>query len=225
MTVTPQGNLSEARYWSLTAKRPSAIMTAQDWNEAIHDSLLQAVKKRISIADVPVGVLLSGGLDSSLLVALLAEAGQSDIRTFSIGFEDQPEERGNEFEFSDAVAERYATDHQKFLIPNSEVLTRLPEAVMAMAEPMFGQDAIAFYLLSEQVSRSVKVVQSGQGADEVFAGYFWYKRMQEAQGSALQRFSSHYVDRDHAEFCDTVAPEFRGEDHTSALIEEHLMIR
>ncbi len=222
MTVTPQGNLSEARYWSLTAKRPSAIMTAQDWNEAIHDSLLQAVKKRISIADVPVGVLLSGGLDSSLLVALLAEAGQSDIRTFSIGFEDQPEERGNEFEFSDAVAERYATDHQKFLIPNSEVLTRLPEAVMAMAEPMFGQDAIAFYLLSEQVSRSVKVVQSGQGADEVFAGYFWYKRMQEAQGSALQRFSSHYVDRDHAEFCDTVAPEFRGEDHTSALIEEHL---
>lgn len=222
MTITPRGNLSEARYWSLSAKRPARSMSAEEWNQAIHDSLIQAVKKRISIADVPVGVLLSGGLDSSLLVALLAEAGQKDIRTFSIGFEDQPEEKGNEFEYSDAVAERYATNHQKFLVPNSEVLTRLPEAVMAMAEPMFGQDAIAFYLLSEQVSRSVKVVQSGQGADEVFAGYFWYRRMQETEGSSLHRFASNYVDRDHAEFCDSVDAKYCGEDHTSMLIEEHL---
>jgi len=156
------------------------------------------------------------------LIALLAEAGQSDIRTFSIGFEDQPEERGNEFEFSDPVAARYSSDHQKFLIPNAEVLTRLPEAVGAMAEPMVGQDAVAFYLLSEQVSKSVKVVQSGQGADEVFAGYFWYGQMAQAEEPALQRFSSRYVDRDHAEFCDTVAAKYRGEDHTAALLEEQL---
>jgi asparagine synthase (glutamine-hydrolysing) len=222
MNVSPQGEVSEARYWDLVAKRPATALSEQEWNSAIHDALMQAVKKRLTIADVPVGVLLSGGLDSSLLVALLAEAGQSDIRTFSIGFEDQPEERGNEFEFSDPVAARYSSDHQKFLIPNAEVLTRLPEAVGAMAEPMFGQDAVAFYLLSEQVSKSVKVVQSGQGADEVFAGYFWYGQMAQAEGSALERFSSHYVDRDHAEFCDTVAPRYRGEDHTAALIEEQL---
>ena len=222
MNVTPGGKLTQERYWTLIAKRPTEAMSAEEWNQAIHDSLMQAVKKRLTIADVPVGVLLSGGLDSSLLVALLAEAGQHDIRTFSIGFEDQPEERGNEFEFSDPVAERYATDHQKFLIPNSEVLTRLPEAVKAMAEPMFGQDAVAFYLLSEQVSKSVKVVQSGQGADEVFAGYFWYAQMAAAGGAALDRFSSHYVDRDHDEYCDTVAAAYRGEDHTAALIEEQL---
>ncbi|MCP4878005.1 MAG: N-acetylglutaminylglutamine amidotransferase [Gammaproteobacteria bacterium] len=222
MNVTPDGKIVEQRYWSLLAKRPAEAMSADDWNSAIHESLMQAVKKRLTIADVPVGVLLSGGLDSSLLVALLAEAGQHDIRTFSIGFEDQPEERGNEFEFSDPVAQRYATDHHKFLIPNAEVLTRLPEAVNAMAEPMFGQDAIAFYLLSEQVSKSVKVVQSGQGADEVFAGYFWYGQMQAAEGDALERFASRYVDREHAEFCDTVAPAYRGEDYTSALIEENL---
>ena len=197
-------------------------MTADEWNSAIHDALMQAVKKRINIADVPVGVLLSGGLDSSLLVALLAEAGQQDIRTFSIGFEDQPEEKGNEFEFSDAVAKRYATNHHKFLVPNEEVLTRLPEAVMAMAEPMFGQDAIAFYLLSEQVSKSVKVVQSGQGADEVFAGYFWYRRMQESSGSALEKFTSNYVDRDHDEYCASVDARYAAEDYSSALIEEHL---
>ena len=128
MTLGADGSSVEDCYWSLNARRPARPMSAQDWNDAIHVSLMQAVKKRLTIADVPVGVLLSGGLDSSLLVALLAEAGQQDIRTFSIGFEDQPEERGNEFEFSDPVAERYSSDHQKFLIPNAEVLTRLPEA-------------------------------------------------------------------------------------------------
>jgi asparagine synthase (glutamine-hydrolysing) len=222
MNVSPDGAVNEQRYWDLTAKRPAVALSEQDWTDAIHQALMQAVKKRLTIADVPVGVLLSGGLDSSLLVALLAEAGQSDIRTFSIGFEDQPEERGNEFEFSDPVAARYSSDHQKFLIPNADVLRRLPEAVGAMAEPMFGQDAVAFYLLSEQVSNSVKVVQSGQGADEVFAGYFWYAQMAKGEGPALQRFANRYVDRDHAEFCDTVDPRYRGDDHTAALIEEQL---
>ncbi|UCH41779.1 MAG: N-acetylglutaminylglutamine amidotransferase [Gammaproteobacteria bacterium] len=223
MRVTTDSNVVEQRYWTLRAHRPAQPMTADEWNQAIHDSLMQAVKKRLTIADVPVGVLLSGGLDSSLLVALLAESGQHDIRTFSIGFEDQPEERGNEFEFSDPVAQRYQTDHEKFLVPNDEVLTRLPEAVAAMAEPMFGQDAVAFFLLSEQVSKSVKVVQSGQGADEVFAGYFWYAEMWAAQEEpVLERFAKRYVDRDHVEFCDTVAEPYRGEDHTSELIEENL---
>jgi asparagine synthase (glutamine-hydrolysing) len=223
MNVSADGKIGVERYWTLIAKRPAAEMSEQDWNDLIHDALMQAVKKRLTIADVPVGVLLSGGLDSSLLVALLAEAGQSDIRTYSIGFEDQPEERGNEFEFSDPVAERYSSDHQKFLIPNADVLTRLPEAVTAMAEPMFGQDAVAFYLLSEQVAKSVKVVQSGQGADEVFAGYFWYGQMAQAHDEpSVQRFASRYVDRDHDEFCDAVDAKYRGEDHTAALIEEHL---
>ncbi len=222
MNVSRDGGMSEERYWALSAKRPVQPMSAEDWIEAIHESLMQAVKTRLIIADVPVGVLLSGGLDSSLLVALLADAGQHNISTFSIGFEDQPEERGNEFEFSDSVAARYATDHHKFLVPNAEVLTRLPEAINAMAEPMFGQDAVAFYLLSEQVAKSVKVVQSGQGADEVFAGYFWYSQMAAADGSRLERFSNHYVDRDHDEFCQTVAEQYRGEDYTSTLIEEHL---
>lgn len=222
MNIKPDGSVEEHQYWQLKAQRPVEAKTAEEWNQLIHDALREAVKRRIDIADVPVGVLLSGGLDSSLLVALLAEAGVKNIKTFSIGFEDQPEEKGNEFEFSDAVADRYDTDHQKFLIPNANVLDRLPEAVNAMAEPMFGQDAVAFYLLSEQVSKAVKVVQSGQGADEVFAGYFWYGRMLAASGPPLQRFAPNYVDRDHAEFCETVTEAYRGEDHTSALIQQAL---
>ncbi|MEQ1663266.1 MAG: N-acetylglutaminylglutamine amidotransferase [Thiobacillus sp.] len=223
LTVNARGDLQHRKYWSLKAERPATPKTEAEWTEAIHDSLRQAVKKRIEIADVKVGVLLSGGLDSSLLVALLAEQGVPDLMTFSVGFEDQPEERGNEFEYSDPVAAMYGTRHHKFLIPNSEVLKRLPEAVDQMSEPMFAQDAVAFYLLAEQVSQTVKVVQSGQGADEVFGGYFWYPRMAaETVGSPLARFRKHYFDRDHDEFCALAAAGYCGPDYTGELVAAHL---
>ena len=223
LTITNSKNYKTQRYWEYAATRPEIEMSEDEWTNAIHDSLRNAVRKRLDVADVPVGVLLSGGLDSSLLVGLLAEAGVKDIRTFSIGFEDQPEEKGSEFEFSDAVVERYKTNHQKIQIPNAEVLKRLPEAVQAMSEPMVGQDAVAFYLLSEQVSKHVKVVQSGQGADEVFAGYFWFPQIQQdnlTQG--VERFAKYYFDRDHSEFLETVSEDYRGEDYTSKIIQDLL---
>ncbi len=210
-------------YWHLEAKRPSITLGDQEWLDAIHAALRAAVKKRLDIADVPVGVLLSGGLDSSLLVALLAEAGVDDLRTFSIGFEDVASESGNEFGYSDLVVDRYRTHHRKLHIPNAEVLPRLPEAVDAMSEPMFAQDAVAFYLLAEQVSREVKVVQSGQGADEVFGGYFWYPRMmREIIGEPVQRFRKHYFDRDHEELMAMLTEPWRGDDYTTALIARKL---
>ncbi len=222
MTITVQGAASIHRYWELKAQRPAQPKTEQEWIAAVHQRLSAAVEKRRLIADVPVGVLLSGGLDSSLIVALLAEAGQKNLRTFSIGFEDVGGEKGSEFEYSDQVAARYATQHRRFLIPNGEVLTRLPECVRNMSEPMAAQDAVAFYLLAERVSKEVKVVQSGQGADEVFGGYFWYPLMQQETGSELERFRKHYFDRTHQEFLETVAPEYHGADHTSELIGELL---
>jgi len=223
MLLDAAGGVTEQSYWRLRATRPDPLPSEPEWLESIHAALRQAVKIRSEVADVPVGVLLSGGLDSSLLVALLAEAGVGDLRTFSVGFEDTPEEAGSEFQYSDLVVERYATRHHKFLVPNDQVLQRLPEAIDAMAEPMFGQDAVAFYLLAEQVSREIKVVQSGQGADEVFGGYFWYPRMQaESGGTPLERFSKHYFDRDHDEYLRLVTDAYAGEDHTSALIAQRL---
>jgi asparagine synthase (glutamine-hydrolysing) len=220
MTVSSDGEISGRSYWELKSTRPAVAKTDDEWIDAVHVKLREAVEKRKLISDVPVGVLLSGGLDSSLLVALLAEAGVNDLRTFSIGFEDIGEEKGSEFEYSDQVVEKYNTNHHKIHIPNEDVLKRLPEVVQHMAEPMFGQDAVAFYLLSEQVSKQVKVVQSGQGADEVFGGYFWYPRMNGAEGTDLQRFSQHYFDRDHDEYLDMVTDNYHGEDFTSQYIEE-----
>lgn len=222
MTVNANGSVQTKAYWQLTACRPAHAMSEQDWVDATHEALMRSVKKRKIIADVSVGVLLSGGLDSSLLVALLVEAGVEDLQTFSVGFEDHPNERGSEFEFSDQIVERYGTQHHKFSIANEHVLERLPEAVDAMSEPMVGQDAIGFYLLSEQVSKHVKVVQSGQGADEVFGGYFWYPQMMNAQGSALDRFANHYFDRDHKEYLQMINEQYTGIDFTSEYVQAAL---
>ena len=222
LTIDASGHERNRVYWTLRAMRPATPRDEAEWIEAVHAALRLAVRRRLDIADVPVGVLLSGGLDSSLLVALLAETGVRDLRTFSVGFEDQPEEKGSEFEYSDQVVARYQTRHHKYLIPNDQVLLRLPEAVTCMAEPMVGQDAVAFFLLAEQVSQAVKVVQSGQGADEVFGGYFWYPRMAAATGSDLERFRRHYFDRDHEEFLATVASAWQGPDYTAELIAERL---
>lgn len=219
MLVDSRGKVQEKRYWSLPAKRPDHEMSDQDWIQAVHDELRRAVEKRVKIADVPVGVLLSGGIDSSLLVGLLAEAGQKGLKTFSVGFEDAPEERGHEFEYSDAVAQKFQTEHHQLMVPNNQVLPRLPEAFANMAEPMFGQDAVAFYLLSEAVSKEVKVVQSGQGADEVFGGYFWYPRMHHSITQGIKRFSDEYFDRDHDEYLETVDKRFYTEDVTSQLMQ------
>ena len=230
LIINPDGQMYKKQYWRLESNKQhqQQYQTEEQWIEALHQRLKDAVHKRLTAADVPVGVLLSGGLDSSLIVGLLAEAGVKDIRTFSIGFEDVAEEKGSEFEYSDLVVERYQTKHKKYLISNSEVLPRLPEAIANMSEPMFGQDAIAFYLLSEQVSQDVKVVMSGQGADEVFAGYFWYPQMAEA-GSNLKpnqplvdAFAPFYFDRSHAEWLKMIEDKYHVSDVTSNFIDDKL---
>jgi len=215
ITINTKGLLKEKTFWHPSANRSERNLSDNEYVEKAHELLTAAVTKRMDAADVPIGVLLSGGLDSSLLVALLKEAGHEDIRTFSIGFEDIDNEAGSEFEYSDQIVSKFKTQHQKYVVSNAEVLPRLSEAVMNMAEPMVGQDAVAFYLLSEQVSKHIKVVLSGQGADEAFAGYFWYPRMATEKGDEIERFSKHYVDRPHEEYLQAVMPTYRGDNHTS----------
>ncbi|MEX2659769.1 MAG: N-acetylglutaminylglutamine amidotransferase [Acidimicrobiales bacterium] len=228
LTIEPGGSRRQRTYWQPAyERRPEhAGMSARDWEDAVLASLRAAVERRL-VSDVPVGVLLSGGVDSSIIVGLLAEAGQHGLNTFSIGFESVGGVEGDEFRYSDVVAERFATDHHKMRIPTSRMRPALERAVAAMSEPMVSHDAVAFYLLSQEVSRHVKVVQSGQGADEVFAGYHWYPPMADVPDDDLaartETYASAFFDRSHAAMADLVAPEWRVEDDVSrALVSAHL---
>jgi asparagine synthase (glutamine-hydrolysing) len=182
-------------------------------------TLRKAVERRL-VSDVPVGVLLSGGLDSSIIVALLAEAGQHGLKTFSIGFETVGNEVGDEFQYSDIIAKRFETDHHKLFVDSSRTLPELENCVRAMAEPMVSHDAIGFYLLSQEVSKHVKVVQSGQGADEIFGGYHWYPPMMESR-DPVSDYARVFFDRDQAEMAQVLDPRMVGEDYSRAFVERH----
>jgi asparagine synthase (glutamine-hydrolysing) len=199
LVLEPDGRRRERRYWDPPFERDPARAdwSAEDWEAAIMDALRVAVRRRM-VADVPVGILLSGGLDSSLIAALLAEQGQHGLATFSVGFEAVGDREGDEFEFSDLVAAEYGTDHHQIRVGRERLMPALPRAITAMSEPMVSHDAVAFYLLSEEVSKHRKVVQSGQGADEVFGGYYWYPPLLESAGRGLETYRDAFFDRDDA---------------------------
>ncbi|MGE0097873.1 MAG: N-acetylglutaminylglutamine amidotransferase [Hydrogenophaga sp.] len=222
LQIEVDGTLHEHRFWQLGYERDAAdeARSFDDWREILLDALRAAVKRRL-VADVPVGALLSGGVDSSLIVGLMAEAGVHDLRTYNVGFEDVGGEKGNEFEYADIVAERFGTTHERIFVPEAELLRRLPEAIGAMSEPMVSHDCIGFYLLSEAVSRHSKVVQSGQGADEVFGGYHWYPKLQGSQNPVADYLSA-FCDRDHADMRELLQEPWLGEDHTARFVSERL---
>jgi asparagine synthase (glutamine-hydrolysing) len=212
-TFHPDGTTDDLTYW-----RPSFTrhLSRDDWSEAVLAALRTAVDRRM-VADVPVGVLLSGGLDSSFIVALLAEAGQRDLKTFSIGFAAAGGESGDEFSYSDLVAERFGTDHHQIMIDDSRLLPALTGAITAMSEPMVSHDAVAFYLLSQEVSRHVKVVQSGQGADEVFAGYDWYPPLGDVpRGDVAEAYAKVFFDRTHGALAGVLSPAYLTDTDVSA---------
>ncbi len=178
-----------------------------EWREMLLAALRVAVERRM-VADVPVGVLLSGGVDSSLIVGLLAEMGQHGLATFSIGFEEAHGEKGDEFQYSDLIAGHYGTNHHKLFVPSDDLLKELPGAIEAMAEPMVSYDNIGFYLLSREVAKHIKVVQSGQGADEVFGGYHWYPPMAGAN-DPVETYARAFFDRDAATLNRHLGPDWR----------------
>ncbi|MFG3280983.1 N-acetylglutaminylglutamine amidotransferase [Streptomyces sp. NPDC048111] len=225
--VEPDGTQRDRRYWQPTyARRPEhAGMSLDEWRDAVLDALRTAVRRRM-VSDVPVGVLLSGGLDSSLIVALLADEGQHDLKTFSVGFEAEGGEEGDEFAYSDLVAREFRTDHRQLMVPSGRVSAALDDAVAAMSEPMVSHDVVAFHLLAEQVSQEVKVVQSGQGADEVFAGYRWYPELAGvAREDEPEQYARTYFDRAHADLARILRPHMlAAEDVSGRFVTEHMAV-
>ena len=220
--IEADGATTDTVYWEPSFERSAedAERPAEEWNEMVLESLRTAVRRRM-VADVPVGVLLSGGVDSSLIVGLLAEEGQEGLATYSIGFEEAHGEKGDEFVYSDLIARHYGTKHHKIFIPSEEMRENLPNAIAAMSEPMVSYDNIGFYLLSREVSKTIKVVQSGQGADEVFGGYHWYPPMADANDPAAA-YAEAFFDRDHARIAKHLAPEWLADrDASREFVEEH----
>jgi asparagine synthase (glutamine-hydrolysing) len=223
LLITETGERDERSYWEPDFGRQErfAGFAKEDWDEAVLEATRAAVKRRM-VADVPVGVLLSGGLDSSLIVALLADSGQEQLATFSIGFDDVGDIEGNEFRYSDVIAAEFATDHHQIHIRTDRMLPALDGAIKAMSEPMVSHDVVAFYLLSQEVSKSYKVVQSGQGADEVFAGYSWYPPLRDAPGSGADAYRMEFFDRVGDEMAQTVADAYLASDDPSReFLERH----
>src|SRR6185312_11781104 len=227
VAIEPDGKRTVTTYWApdFTRHADRSDWSERDWEDAVLSTLRLAVKRRL-VADVPVGCLLSGGVDSSLIVGLLAEAGQHGLSTFSIGFESAGGVKGDEFQYSDIVAKRFETDHHQIRIETDRMLPALDGAIGAMSEPMVSHDCVAFYLLSQEVAKHVKVVQSGQGADEVFAGYHWYPPMGEPDAASLDgsvaRYRSAFFDRDPGGVGALVTSQFLADgDPSGAYVSEH----
>jgi asparagine synthase (glutamine-hydrolysing) len=222
--VEADGRMTEEAYWSPSHSRDPerASMTASEWQEEVLERLRIAVARRM-VADVPVGVLLSGGIDSSLVVALLAGEGQTDLTTFSIGFEAAGGESGDEFFYSDLIADHFGTRHHQIRIPTSDVLPAVEQAIAAMSEPMVSHDCVAFFLLSREVSKTVRVVQSGQGADEIFAGYDWYPPLAGVdRDKAPTAYAEVFVDRTDASLRALLKPQWHLDgDPSRAFVSSH----
>ncbi len=195
--VEPDGRTKDIQYWSVRYERDRSDIevSREEWRDRVLDAMRVSVRRRM-VADVPVGVLLSGGVDSSMVVGLLAEQGQAGLMTFSIGFEEANNEKGDEFVYSDLIARHFGTDHHKIFIESSRLLDALPGTISAMSEPMVSYDNVGFYLLSEEVSKHIKVVQSGQGADEVFGGYHWYPPLARSN-DVTSDYARVFFDRSH----------------------------
>lgn len=155
------------RYWQLdyTSK---LNYSEEEWKERIKEKLKESVKIRL-ISDVPLGAFLSGGVDSSAIVAMMAEMSSQPVKTFSIGFDD---EKTNELPYARMIAERYHTDHHEFIVePNAiEVLSKL---VYHYEEPYGDSSALPSTYLSQMTRNHVTVTLNGDGGDENFAGYPW----------------------------------------------------
>jgi asparagine synthetase B (glutamine-hydrolysing) len=160
----------EYRRLSVRADPRLEALEAREGEVLVERALSTAVRRRM-VADVPVGVLLSGGAELQSDGGAARRAWSRRAADVSIAFESAYGEAGDEFVDSERIAEHFGTDHRRIRVPMRDLIDALPATIAAMSEPMVSYDGVGFFLLSREVARHVKVVQSGQGADEAFAGY------------------------------------------------------
>lgn len=167
--VFGQGRSAITRYWRLDYRQKLALPDERDYDEQIRAQLRRAVRARM-VADVPLGAFLSGGIDSSAVVAAMAEESSRPVKTFSIGF---PSDRFNELPRARLIAERFATEHEE-LVVEPHAIELLPKIVEHYGEPFGDSSAVPSFYLAQMTRRHVTVALNGDGGDESFAGYSHY---------------------------------------------------
>jgi asparagine synthase (glutamine-hydrolysing) len=163
------GNIDVRQYWDLPQYGTSAPGSEEECLEEMEQRLAEAVRIRL-ISDVPLGALLSGGTDSSTVVALMARASSKPVKTFSIGFR---HEDFNEAQYARAVAKHFATDHHELLV-DPDVLETVETLTTSLEEPFGDSSMLPTYYVSRLARKHVTVALSGDGGDEIFAGYDRY---------------------------------------------------
>ena len=167
-----KGSVSTHKYWDITTNGPSS--SADDFHEhsqTLRQTLEDAVRIRM-IADVPLGAFLSGGIDSSIIVALMARNSGKRIKTFNISYPDLP--IYDESSYARDVARMYGTDHHEIRINSSEMLQIIPEALSTLGEPFADSSILPTLVISKETRKKVTVALAGDGGDELFAGYRLY---------------------------------------------------
>lgn len=161
--------LSVHKYWSINFTK-KLTLSENEWRELVFSEIERSVRSHL-ISDVPVGALLSGGLDSSIVVALMAKNSSRRINTFSIAFDDN---RFDETRYAKIVSEKYQTIHTSFTVTSKELLDNMANLVNIFDEPIADNSILPTSLVSQLASRKVKVALTGDGGDESFAGYDRY---------------------------------------------------
>ena len=167
--IWEQGEVTIEPYWHLDFSRKTPVHDGEV-AEALRAQLEEATRVRLS-SDVPVGALLSGGMDSGAVVALMSQAMDRPVQTFSLGF---AEEAYNELPYARRVAQRFGTDHHEMLV-TADVAGILPRLVWQYDEPFADKSAVPTFYVAHMASRHVRVVLNGDGGDEAFAGYDKYR--------------------------------------------------
>jgi len=171
LEVNDEGH-REVKYYNIPTPSPITCDKQTTFlEENIKENLLESLSYRL-ISDVPIGVLLSGGLDSSSLVSLLSSLGEKNIKTFSVGFGTQ----SDELEYARIVADKFKTQHTEILIAVEDIKKYLPKIVLSLDEPIADTGAFASWLMFKHIREktNIKVALVGEGADEIFAGYSWH---------------------------------------------------
>lgn len=165
-------SVKKERYWKLDYSK-KLHLSETEWKKRILEKLDESVRLRM-ISDVPIGAFLSGGVDSSAIVALMAKNSQTPIKTFSIGFE---EERYNELKYARIIAEKFKTNHTEFIV-KPDAIKLLPMLVRQYEEPFADSSALPTYYVAKLTRDHVTVALNGDGGDENFAGYTRYAAFQ-----------------------------------------------